>query len=390
MKKKPLIIIGITIATIVVLVAILYSLNLYKSYKTPYGHFERVGNLNESRAGHKSFLMSDGKVLIVGGIKEIKNDYFDIPKEYVDSIELFNPNTKKFEIRLKEKSLSNFKTYNIHRLSANEIVFINVDDNIVAIYNYKTNTLKTIKYPRIPKKNYRYTVLNNGEILIYGGFELNDPTYWQKSIGLFDPHNNNYKHLDYNNLFSEKSSVYALPDNNIAIFNNKTRTIYNIKSNKVIDKSNINIPANFIVDLLFNSILQTYEVVLIKKNNDDYSVYALYNFLTNESTYLGETNYKGYSCKVNVLNDKELLFSACICYSEFIIENCKNAEIFNRDKRKFVILNGQKSGAEISTVNTKSKSVLLTGGRLRSYNFSNERIDVKTLKDAKVFKFKNN
>lgn len=72
-------------------------------------YMQKVGDLNIPRGEHSSIELKDGRVLIVGGDNKNKNERkFDYKKEYLTEIEAFNPQTLKFDIvgKLAESRLS--------------------------------------------------------------------------------------------------------------------------------------------------------------------------------------------------------------------------------------------------------------------------------------------
>lgn len=121
---------------------------------------QRISNMNFSRSGHKSFLMPDAKVLIAGGFSAAgecdswEGDCSGLGEE-VDTIELFNPNTNRFNVLLRDTRLKTITSKDQHKsqiiqISPNKLLLFDQKTNAKLIYDYYKNTLSPIdssKYP---------------------------------------------------------------------------------------------------------------------------------------------------------------------------------------------------------------------------------------------------
>lgn len=273
MKKKPLVIIGAITAVIITLIVILYFLSVYQLYQTPYGHFERVGNLNEARTGHKSFLMSDGKVLIVGG-KKFRGSYNNPEYSYVNSIEEYDPVKKKFTIILKDNNLEGFD--DAIQLENDQILLYNNVGN-VTIYDRTLNTIKKLQsVSGLVKGTIFYNKLGDETIVVTGKSASNKQKI---SLFTFDSKQNKYSHVNDIELIKDSKLLYtATIDNKIILFYKPYNTIeYNFNINKYAVK-------DFYYD--YNYFFDTIVGIEGNKNNVIIMYDKLNKDLSNETAYL--------------------------------------------------------------------------------------------------------
>ena len=137
-------------------------LNKAEIYNTATGKFELTGDLNFNRYKHGAVLMQNGNVLLAGGSD--KNDWNGKYK----SSEIYDVNTGKFSVV--EMKNERFKLQEGIVSLTNGNVLVGGGSKTVEMYNSSEN--KFIAMGELDDANYYtcLTLLNNGKVLITGGY----------------------------------------------------------------------------------------------------------------------------------------------------------------------------------------------------------------------------
>lgn len=150
---------------------------------TSTAEFITTGSMNEPRLGHTSTLLSDGKVLVVGG------DSSGNTQPYLNSVELYNPNTGIFSYT---GDMTTGRSGHTTTLLSDGKVLITggmdrwaTDHTLISaeIYDPATGVFTPTGNMNAKRTWHQATLLDDGRVLVAGGF---DGTYLSSSE-IYDP-----------------------------------------------------------------------------------------------------------------------------------------------------------------------------------------------------------
>ncbi len=151
------------------------------------GEFIATGSMNVPRLGHTATLLSNGKVLITGG------DSSNNIAKYHNSAELYDPASGTFSYT---GSMSTGRSAHTATLLANGKVLITggmdqyLTDHTLdsaEIYDPETGTFIPTEKMTTKRQWHQAVLLNDGRVLIAGGFDSQAPTTYLNSSEIYDP-----------------------------------------------------------------------------------------------------------------------------------------------------------------------------------------------------------
>lgn len=155
-------------------------------YDPASGTFSPAGSLNVARAAHTATLMTDGKVLIVGGVYNASTGAVPIA-----STEVYDPNTNSFSL---VGSLVTPRYFHTATLLTDGEVFVvggeGPDGNSLAsteTYNPNNRSFSTTGSMNSARSGHSSTLLPNGKVLIAGGLGDFDHHFALSSTEIYDP-----------------------------------------------------------------------------------------------------------------------------------------------------------------------------------------------------------
>ena len=150
-----------------------------RSEISPYGYFERTGDMYIPRAGHTATLLPNGKVLIAGGYQTLG--------KFITQAELYDPKTGKFSLTGKFNYTHDLATVGNGILLKNgKIFFAGYDherrtcDDFVEFYNPVTGKFEIAAKNPFPRSSGTNLLLDNGKVFIFAGQTC---THGWKKIG---------------------------------------------------------------------------------------------------------------------------------------------------------------------------------------------------------------
>lgn len=374
------------------------------------GHFEKISDMHVGRMMHKSFLMSDGRVLIVGGnsynVDEGKYIYLD--KNGNNSIEIFDPKTntfifkKEFGEDIPPKSsivlLKNDKLL----ITGGEIVRSNRNGMKVKVlktaklYDPEKNIIVNLPNMNIARSWHTSVLLKDGRVLIFGGFtDMNKKNRRNKVIEIYDPKLNKFILLKSFKAFSSDAltNTAVLNDGNVfitwrtleekqlaAIFNPKTSTFKMLNIKLLKDPGFINIkfdPRRYYLENIV--LLKNNKLVLFENYDGRINNIAILDLNTNEIKNIGSMKIKDrHSYETTLLSNNNILITDGYIGLYDLTWGINIDEIFDTKNLKFYKLPKVKVKRIVaSAILLKDGRVLITGGQHRGIEY---------LKNAMIYK----
>ncbi len=148
------------------------------------GTLRLTGTLNVARHSHSATLLTDGRVLVAGGVEQDKGP--------LDSSEIYDPKTGQFTLagRLTIKRGGHTAT----RLTDGRVLLVGGGNwrglASAETYDPATGTFRAVGNMSVPRVGHRATLLPDGKVLITGG-QQNDQNKLA-SAELFDPATNSF------------------------------------------------------------------------------------------------------------------------------------------------------------------------------------------------------
>lgn len=386
-NKKLLI--GIIIL-VVALMAFINSVFVYFNY----GHFEKVGDMHVGRWRHHSFLMSDGRVMIVGG------------EGINTSIEIFDPKTNTFTFK-KDLGVNIFGTdlvpYSSIVLLKNDKLLITggelikskkggPDDETILktakLYDPVKNELVNLPDMNTAKFAHTSVLLKDGNVLLFGGFGEDKAgskgDHHNKAVELYVPKLNKFIQLKTSKSFSiDIGTETAVLDNGNVFITWGTSdykqlvTIFDPKTNEFKDQD-IEIlvkPRSGSIDLIrfgFDPKQCELEKIVLLKNNklvlfENYTGdnnIAILDLNTNKIQNIGHMKSKGrHGFEATSLNDNNILITNGLIGFGPFARPANTNEIFDSKRLKFYTLNWIEDYRPwASAVLLKDGRVLISGG----------------------------
>ncbi|WP_143959818.1 Kelch repeat-containing protein [Litoribacter populi] len=134
-------------------------------YDSKSNRFSETGALNLPRHKHDAILLSDGKVLVNGGADSRDSLY--------SSAEIYDPGTAKFT-SISNLNFPRFKHKETSVLLSDNNVLIGGGSDKAEIYNFKTGNFSPLQGSMGATRLFSCsTLLDNGEVLITGGYDEN-------------------------------------------------------------------------------------------------------------------------------------------------------------------------------------------------------------------------
>lgn len=154
--------------------------------------------LNAERHGPAAALLHNGKVLIVGGANETT------PGHELKTAELYNPETKTFEKLSAEVSVGRYEPVAVTLPNGKVLIAGGYNETTLPsryltsaeLFNPETGTFETLPAEMSEARDEEaYVALQNGEVLIAGGYNEAAPSHYLKSAEVFNPTTNTFEKL---------------------------------------------------------------------------------------------------------------------------------------------------------------------------------------------------
>lgn len=198
------------------------------------GSISKTANIENARAAHTATLLSDGKVLIAGGMRK--------DGELYDSAELFDPAKNTFTPvsgKMVKKRVSHTATV----LKDGKILLVggwsvsSSPESSVEIFDPASKTFKAVASGKFKRSGHSATLLENGKVLIAGG---SDGTRNLDEAELYDPKSNSFEFVGKMNSVRNVHAATELNDGRILITGGEVvrgtiasdAEIFNPKTNK--------------------------------------------------------------------------------------------------------------------------------------------------------------
>jgi hypothetical protein len=145
------------------------------------GRIAELGRMVSPRSGHTATLLSDGRVLIVGGM--VRN------QEFLDSAEIFDPNTRQFKTA--GQMLSSRVGHFAALLNDGRVLIAGgwtkgTTTDKAEVYDPRTGKFSAVGAMNNARAGATATTLKDGRVLITGG-SREDDRRGQRSAEIFDP-----------------------------------------------------------------------------------------------------------------------------------------------------------------------------------------------------------
>lgn len=220
-------------------------------YKTKEKKFIMTKNSNKFLPKPSTFLLSSGKVLIMGC--ELINH------KVQNSIEIFDPATNTF---YKEKRFDTLVKYaqNINIFVNNDKIYI-INGKKNLLYDLTSNSFKSLPTCIIPRIKPTVIYLNNGKFLILGGKSSSskDSKYISRAE-IYDTKTNKFLLGPISPEIDGKIKIVTLKNNNVLILSPNKAIIYDYKKNQFHSVENLIKQRN---ELEFSNL----EYVVLKNGN---------------------------------------------------------------------------------------------------------------------------
>lgn len=336
-EKKSLVI------GLIILAIIAMSFGIY-SIIPKHNVFVRTGNMRYARSGHKSVLLKDGRVLIVGGTNETKR------------AEIYNPKTGKFSLT-RDLLYVYDDNSTLTLLNDGRILITggNTRFTAVEIFDPKTGIFKPIGNTHLVKYYHTANLLPDGKVLFVGSEfnPVNEKGYYPinmnfQRVEVYDPVLNNFTLEAKTNLSRFRYHTILLPNQKVLIlpelfytekltkgYKNEINLsppaeIYDIKTNKFNLVSKFIQPKN---KSAFDNITDYFllgenKILLVSYGN--HTGIALYDYKTNKIKYIYKFEGYGFYFPCNpVLMGDSIMFMGGNNGPEPFTQAIKTTEIVN-------------------------------------------------------------
>lgn len=249
---------------------------------TARGIYTNASNLTTPRAYHSSILTSDGNVFIAGGVNTQSSSNYEL-----NSSEIFDVENNSF------KKLANSNLTHVYHktflMSDGNIVI--ADINGIEIFNPKTNSYKLLTSKFLDRHpefgNYDFVLLPNDLLAIFGGRKFNKTTKKLEDINSFEIINLKNDTVVKKSSFNSNGISLILVNDKLFLIGGKT-----IDKNNEILSSEINVmdTKTFKISKWGNLALPQIKpfVFVDKKSNN---LVVLGGKIQNGSSIINETNY---------------------------------------------------------------------------------------------------
>ncbi len=299
------------------------------------GEITETAKLSEARAHHSATRLSDGTVVVIGGME--RNGVF------FDTAEVFNPKTNKFTTA-RGKMTRPRVGHTATLLPGGKILIVggwsnrNAPEATAEIYDPATEKFTPIGSTHLPLSGHIAAFLDNGKVLIAGG---SDGKVAHSDFQLFDPASNSFSVAGKMPGPRNAPAVSKLSDGRILLTGGestrgqilKSGETYDPRSNKFASTGPMNV-----VRYKHDSILLGDGRVLIFGGSDNrdwngqYRSAEIYNPKTNRFSPTGDMNFTRFKVEGSAV----LLENGKV----FIGGGNKTAEIFDPETKSFKITAG--------------------------------------------------
>lgn len=313
-------------------------LNSAEIYLTKEGRFVKTGNMLKKRYGAAAIALSDGRVVVLGGMSPNENNAVkNTTGDGLSSklIEVYNPKTQKFE----EAGYLKHYTYspNLTLMKDGKVFILGGNDEKAGmsgsaeIYDPKTKTTKLTSKMNYVREGCSVVLLNDGRILISGGevspagrgkydHTLKPYSYKNKrgvvtktdgsktssDAEIYDPKIDKFTLIGNMNYQRKGHSSMLLHDGQILIVGgSRDWTIGPLLDKKVYDKN------------IYPPVKRSREYALLQGCIQDIE---LFNPTTNKFKVVGKLNYAICASQLNLLNNRYILASGSLGKTEEIID----------------------------------------------------------------------
>jgi N-acetylneuraminic acid mutarotase len=186
-------------------------------------------SLNYERGYHKSVLLNDGRVLVIGSYDQKR------------SCELFDPITEQWSITDSILIGRLYGGYNVVKLRDGRVMLIGgwrqdslgtpvIELEECEIFDPLTEKWSSVASMNIARYGASATVLKNGKVFVAGGQNLENKEV--RTCELYDPSNNTWVFVDSMNFAKEGHTAILLSNGNVFIADGSISQIYNTGENK--------------------------------------------------------------------------------------------------------------------------------------------------------------
>lgn len=359
------------------------------------GRFVRTGDMTIARVNHVATLLKDGRVLITGGHSADVIKLIDYG--YLSSAEIYDSKTGKFA---KISDMNEKRTHHTATLLQDGRVLIagGFPSGIkgcklasAEIYDPKTNTFTKTGDMNLGRDNHAAILLKNGKVLIVGGHVTLKPSRLSNVDSFNNPLVRKYEY--YGELYNPKTGKFTLTGKSKGWYTHPILTL--LPDGKVLITGAYRTKISEIYDPTKNKFVQIdYNAIATPKSNDKIVFLGigketyprLYNITTGEFIQ-PKSKLKGdfKDGTATVLNNNKVLFMGVAVYNDDGYLTDDFNAIYDLKKDNFTKIRKIRDcfGGNTATL-LQNGDVLITGGMGK--NKFNKRIN-KFLKEAELFKY---
>jgi hypothetical protein len=184
-------------------------------YDTKSGSFTLTGSMATARAGHSATLLTDGRVLIMGGLNGPS------PGGYLASAEVYDPNTGAFTTT---RSMATARASYTATLLADGRVLVTggTTDGLTALasatlYDPKTGAFSPTGSLATPRFGQTATLLADGRVLVAGGYNTDSKPPVVASAELYDPKTGSFTPTGSMTTSRASQTATLLPDGRVLV-----------------------------------------------------------------------------------------------------------------------------------------------------------------------------
>ena len=212
---------------------------LYDSIR---GVWTRTGSMHSPRQNHTATLLPNGKVLITGGSNHGNNGY------YLKTAELYNP--KSGEWTSAKDMIIEHGGHTATLLTNGKVLIVGGYNPSNRPELYDPINGDWIQIKNIPQWRYHHTatLLSNGLVLVAGGYSLNKDGILiaLNTAELYDPNHDKWTSTGIMNIDRADHTATLLPDNSVLIAGGNNRYVSVNSADRYNPKSNVWEAAGFI------------------------------------------------------------------------------------------------------------------------------------------------
>jgi N-acetylneuraminic acid mutarotase len=187
-------------------------------YDPSTGNWTHTGHLKYARAQHTTCVLTDGKVLAIGGA------YEDIGIVITNSTELYDPSTGNWTVTGDLNVPRTFSTASVLAdgkvLVVGGMLYESETLNSADLYDPSTGEWTMADDLNNARFLHTASVLTNGKVLVTGGYD----EYIQSTVELYDPSTKRWTIVDEMKYAHSSSSVSQLTDEKVLVASKRNRS----------------------------------------------------------------------------------------------------------------------------------------------------------------------